>query len=204
MNKLYVATQSWARHRLLREAGIPFEVSLSNANEREVPECDDLTAYVEAVAAHKMSGVKVPAAVVGQKHYILTGDCAVQTALDRKILHKPRSREEAKMMLQAIREQGLITATGMCLRIVDGDVYHDIVWHVQGTTRFCVPDDEMDHYLDACPRAMHCCGGAYLYDIGTRYFDEMSGSYTGRIGLDIPTLYRHLKKHDFFTPLRRA
>lgn len=118
MSKLYLASTSVQRRRLLREAGIEFEaIEPGHADER-VPEGLTPVAAAEYVARMKVRSVRVDGIV-------LAADTIA--ALDGRIFGKPADLEEAFLMLRALQGTTHEVITGVAL--VRGDrerVFHEI------------------------------------------------------------------------------
>ena len=210
-NTLYLASQSSARHKLLTQAKIPFIVVPTTVCEEEAEVSGTVHEQVQALAEYKHDGIDVPAIVAhhspdkARPLFFVSGDTLIAGVENGRLYGKPRNRAHAIEMIREIAQQQVDVVTGMCLSVWQ---YNPTTqqwqqslretWQAGARATFIIEDDMIDEYLSACPAAMLACGATVVEEIGIRGFSEMSGSYSGTLGIDIFGLYRRLKKHGFW------
>jgi septum formation protein len=180
--RLILASASPRRAELLRAAGIPFEVSAVEIDERfhsgESPE--------KAVA--RLAESKAVAGAGSQRDVIVLGaDTTVVVA--EEALGKPANAADAARMLRLLSGRTHEVLTGVCVRSNDRTLVHvertlvrvaqlseeDIAWYIQSGE----PADK---------------AGAYaIQGLGSRFIESIDGSYSNVVGLPISSVYRALK-----------
>ncbi|PAU64486.1 septum formation inhibitor Maf [Pseudomonas sp. PIC25] len=111
MATLYLASASPRRRELLAQIGVPFVTLIASIDENPLPN-EPANAYVERLAREKaLAGFARANDTVDA--VVLGADTAV--VLDGRILGKPRDRDEALDMLQALsgREHEVLTAVAL-------------------------------------------------------------------------------------------
>lgn len=208
-NVLYCASQSQARHALLKQAGIPFKVIDINVCEDDADAVGSVQEQVKKIAQYKHIGIDVPALILAHEEskkpiYLLTADTMIAGLRDGQLYGKPRDKAHAIDMLTKISQQEIVVATGMCLSIwkyheEEEGWYNPVFesWVAQATAEFYVPTHEIEEYLNACPVAMAACAATAVEGLGIAYFKAMNGSYTGVLGLDMYELRKLLTTHGF-------
>jgi septum formation protein len=207
---LYCASQSQARHELLRHAGIPFTVIPITVNEEDAEVSGTVQEQVLQLAQYKHIGIDVPKLILAHEEskapiFLLTADTLIAGIDDGVIYGKPRDRDHAREMVGRIAQQNIVVATGMCLSIwqyhpEEEGFYCPVfeTWVADAQVTFSVPESEIETYLDRVPCALKGCGATVIDGIGIVYFKSINGSYTGTLGLDMYGLYERLRKYRFF------
>jgi septum formation protein len=204
VDKLYLGSQSAARHELLRHAQIPFEIVTISVVEEEAEVAGDVYARVKALSEYKHSGVDHAAILARHEGsspaFFLTADTLISGVLDGVVYGKPKDHADAKKMLASIGSQEIIIATGMTLAVWhnDGGQWLERVrdtWTASAIAQFSVPSSDVDEYLAACPGALYACGASVIEAHGIRYFKTLSGSYSGALGLDVAGLYERMNAY---------
>jgi septum formation protein len=200
---LLLGSDSNSRHRLLREAQIPFEVIGHLADETSC--CNtpgqSFEALVEQIALSKMEHVNLEARSKRDKTcFILTADTLCQTK-DGQILGKPADRAAAIAMIKAARA-GASVVTAFCLdkRVCAGDCWQ-VENRIQKVVRsdyiFCVPDAWLEKYLSVCP-GLQTAGAVAIEKFGEQFLQVVHGSYSTIVGLPIFELREALEKIGFY------
>jgi septum formation protein len=180
--RLVLASASPRRAELLRAAGIPFEVSTVEIDERfhsgESPE--NAVVRLAQSKAVAVAATQKDAIVLGADTTVVVGDEA---------LGKPANPADAARMLRLLSGRTHEVLTGVCVCGKDRTLVHvertlvrvahltdeDIAWYVQTEE----PTDK---------------AGAYaIQGLGSRFIEGIDGSYSNVVGLPISSVYRALK-----------
>ena len=174
--KLYLASKSVQRGRLLKDAGISFDVISQDADERSCDWGMPMQKLTEHIANLKMEAAEVPEGQVpegqvpegqvpegqvsggndnGEKCWIITADslCIEKRGeiSGKSCFGQPSSHEDAVRMVKAVRE-GALAGTAFC---IDRRVWNGSVWHTeeryngyaQGECVLDVPDHVIEWYF---------------------------------------------------------
>ena len=201
---LYLGSQSQSRQALLKEADIPFRL-LEHSSDEVVERGDaDFSAYVLAIAKHKMEHLIFPdfQSINPEHMFVLTADSLVRTLLSNQILGKPADERDAKRMLRFLRDESAEVVTGCCLekKIWDGTTWqtHEArLWTTRAVVEFFIDEDSVDEYLTKVPQAYNSAGSAIIEGFGQNFFKSIQGSHTATRGLPIFELRQTLKALGF-------
>lgn len=200
---IYLASQSYSRHKLLTDARMPFSTIAQTADEEAVTVDPDPKKYVQAIAQAKMATVLWQDAAENHNNdhtlFFVTADTLICTSRDQKLLGKPRDRAHAKEMLQEMQEQEIDVWSGMCVRLVQKV---NGAWTIVADEQvvsgshiaYHVPDDMIESYLDNTPVAMSACGAAVVEGSGMQFFKSIDGSFSATMGLDVWQLARVIRE----------
>lgn len=198
--KLLLASTSPSRAYLLKKAHIPFTIIHQDADELA---CDwglPLEQLVQHIAQFKMAHAMIPEEYQSEVVYVLTADTLSQDA--QGVIHgKPVNREDAIAKIKAQRGKRIRTATAFCLHKKS----YNGVWHtlheqtevVAAECLFDVPDQWIEGYL-ANSLAERAAGALAIEDFGMQFVKEVTGSYTGILGLPLFEVRQALESVDFF------
>lgn len=120
MKKLILASASPRRSRILKDAGVAFEVMVTDADE-SVPAGMPIPKAVQLISARKCRAAaeRIRAAGMGRDFYVLAADTAVECF--GEMLGKPRDREDARRMLTMLAGCGSAVHTGITvINLCDG------------------------------------------------------------------------------------
>jgi len=183
--RIFLASRSPRRQQLMEEAMIPFTVWLREEMDETIP--DDMDPY-HAPGFLARSKAKGYLGELQASDILITADTVV--VLDRKILGKPSSLDEAREMLHILSGVCHEVVTGVCITSPGRDLLFDSltrVWFGKLT------DEEIDAYT-----------GRYLpFDkagsygiqewIGYVGVTRIEGSFFNVMGLPVQRLYQALK-----------
>jgi len=190
MSKLYLASQSYSRHMLLRNANIPVTTVGHNADELQYDADASLHDIVRQIAYHKIEHANVPAPheVDEDIVYVLSAD-TLSTDRNGALRGKPTDYQDAVNKIKAVRD-GSTVSTGFCLRALRryGNEWQHIDEHVGVVAADIVvdiPDDWIDAYLFNQPYALSANGAIAIEGYGLQFLKQISGSYTAVLGLPL-------------------
>jgi septum formation protein len=184
--KIILASASPRRAQILRDAGISFSV-LSSAVDETPYSSEDPSALVQRLANAKSD--LVAARAVGPA-IVIAADTVV--VLDGHILGKPRSTEEARLMLEQLSGRTHSVLTGVTLVRLPDAARREFV---ETTLVNFVPisADEISRYLTT--DESHDKAGAYaIQGLAGRYIPRIEGCYFNVVGLPLSRLITSL--HD--------
>ena len=192
MNILVLASTSPFRQQILRKLNIDFIVDSPEVNEEAL----DNESPVELVK--RLSKSKALAVANRHPQALIIGSDQV-AVLDREILGKPHSHENAVKQLKAATGKRVKFLTGLCL-------YNSAT---QKTQVACVPfvvhfrqlnDEQIDRYL-AHDQPYNCAGSFKSEGLGISLFEKMEGDDPNTlIGLPLIELIRMLHNEGIEIP----
>ncbi len=204
-NILFLGSKSLSRQQLLREADIPFQLVVQDADETR---CDwglPLQQLVENIALYKMEHVILPEGEEGASCFVLTADTLSQDS-HGVINGKPVGRDDAVAKIKAAR-QGARVGTAFCL---DKKIFTAGEWtvatrierFVSAEYHFVIPDEWIDIYLEKS-LGFSASGAIAVELFGAQFLHSINGSYTTIVGLPMFELCEVLSELGFFTNLRQ-
>ncbi len=182
MNKIILASASPRRRELLEQAGIPFEVVVSDAE--EVITKSEPGAIVRELSLCKANTVagRYPGRLV------LGADTIV--ALDGRVLGKPKDEEEAGQMLRALQGRTHEVYTGVTL--IKG-TWRESFYEAAQVKVYPMSEKEIEAYIRT-GEPMDKAGAYGIQGKFAVYIEKISGEYNTIVGLPIARLYQELKK----------
>ncbi len=180
--KLILASGSPRRKELLALLNIPFEVVVSNFDER-IDQDKKLEDEIKRLSFGKAKSVfeKNEDAVVIGADTIVT--------IDNKVLGKPKDQEDAKRMLTLLSNNVHTVITGVTIMSKDktetfassSKVYFDQL-----------TDDEIKEYI-LTKEPMDKAGAYAIQGIGSKFIKKIEGDYYSIVGLPINQIYQKLR-----------
>lgn len=205
--KLYLASQSVQRGRLLKEAGLDFEVIKQDADETSCDWGMPLQKLVEHLARLKMSCIQIsPAHSVNEVCWVITAD---SLCVDKKgdIFGKPIDHEGAIRMVKSVRN-GALAGTAFC---IDRYRWDGTEWSLD--VQYCgydqaecildVPDYLIEWYFKKLKELsgldyMRLAGAFSITGFGAQFLKRVDGSYTAILGMPMSELRIGLEKLGYF------
>ena len=184
MKKIILASQSPRRKDLLSQIGLKFEVDPSNYQEDMSLKMDpkELAEYLSLGKAKD----------VAQRHkdsIIIAGDTFC--VLDKEVLGKPKTKENAKAMLQKLSGRTHSIITGFA--IIDTETKKQISKSVETKVYFRnISEKEIDTYIDS-GEPMDFAGAYAIQHLGGLFVEKIDGDYFNIVGLPILPLTIELK-----------
>ena len=177
---LILASASARRAELLTSAGFTFVVEPADVDESVQPG-EEPARYALRVARNKAWARAAPDGDVA----VLAADTVV--VVDGQILGKPRDRDDARRMLEALSGRVHDVLTAVVLRAGSGAERSEVV-----TTRVHVAileEADVASYL-ATGEWEGKAGGYGIQGHAARYIERIEGSWSNVVGLPIATVHR--------------
>lgn len=183
MKRIVLASASPRRAELLKNIGLLFEVMESGVPEEEAKEKDP-DALARSLAMQKAS------AVAGRitEGIVIGADTVV--CVDGNILGKPRSREEAREMLNKLSGRDHLVMTGLAVVEMPGG---RLLTHVETTRVFMrkLSESEIEWYLDS-NEPYDKAGGYGIQGKAGVFVERLEGCYFNVVGLPLAALWEML------------
>lgn len=193
---LVLASASAVRARLLRDAGLAFEIvpSRTDENDLKARHCaepaEDLAMILARAKAHEVSTRRAGAVVIGADQIL---EC------DGRRFDKPADRTEAAAHLRFLRGRAhrLITAASVFTDGVE-------LWSHLASPRLRLRDlrdAEIEAYLARAGDGVLASVGVYqLEGLGIQLFEAIDGDYFSILGLPMLPLLAFLRGHGLLPP----
>lgn len=184
--KMILASASPRRRELLEQAGIPFEVMVSHAQETITKE--EPGEIVEGLSRCKAGAV----AAIYPDRTVLGADTIV--VLDGEILGKPQDEQDARRMLAALQGRTHQVYTGVTL--MRGERIHS--FHEKTDVEvYPMTEEEIEAYVQSGD-CMDKAGGYGIQGRFAIHIRGINGDYNNVVGLPISRLWQELSTHAFF------
>lgn len=184
--RLILASSSPRRRELLSECGLTFEVLPSHADEQiepgETPR--EMVERLALLKGREISG-RFPDA------WVIAADTTV--TIDGAILGKPENAEDAVSMLSRI--QGRWHEVWSAFALLNRSRSVELCEATCTRVRMTALDQEQIRRYVSTGEPMDKAGSYAIQEQGVQLVDEVSGSYTTVVGLNVPALVRALRAH---------
>lgn len=181
--KLILASNSRTRKEILNKVGLKYEVVPSNIEEHS--DKTNPKEYVMDLSKQKAQAV----AKIVKEGVILSADSIIY--IDSKKLEKPKTKEQAKEMLQNLSGKTNYAVTGVT--IIDLYQNKEITFNEVTEVYFDkLTEEEIDWYIDNEEYIFERCG----YSIAGKsaiYIPKINGDYYNILGMPISKVYKELK-----------
>ncbi len=191
---LILASASPRRKYLLEQAGLTFDVIISDVDE-SCPVSATPEECVEMLARQK-------AQVVAQENthaWVIGADTIVVS--NGRICGKPDSTEEAREMLNMLSGTTHRVLTGYCICCVEKDIWFTDVIATDVLFRE-LDDEQINWYLDT-DEPFDKAGAYAIQGLGTFLVKSISGSYTNVVGLPVCEVLEYLMKQGVISRSRK-
>jgi septum formation protein len=183
---IVLASASPRRAELLAAAGIPFQVSVADVDER-LETGEDPERYVRRVATDKARAV----AATAHSKAVLAADTVV--LVDGQVLGKPQDLEDARRMLRLLsgRTHQVLTAVTLLTAPSPQGGSPGIDTEVAVTSVEFAPLEvgEIEWYV-ATGEPADKAGAYAIQGLGSRFVTRIDGSYSNVVGLPVGLVYR--------------
>ena len=185
MKKIILASGSPRRKELLAEAGIKFDIDVSDYEEDMTLDLSphELAKYLSAGKAHAVAGKYKNAVIIAADTFVV---------FQGEILGKPHTKENAEKMLIKLSGNTHSVVTG--LTIIDTATGETISEAHESKLYFReITQEEIDEYIDSGePLGM---AGAYAIQGGAgKFVEKIEGDRSSIIGLPMKALLKRLKQ----------
>jgi septum formation protein len=184
MKKIILASSSPRRKQILEQVGLKFTVEVSDYEENPIPGMSP-SKFVETLSLGK-------AKAVAKNHndaIIIGADTAV--FIDNKILGKPKTKEEAREMLNKLSGETHSVFTGFT--VIDTKNNKIITDHIETKIKFKnLSDEEIAGYIKT-GEPMDKAGAYGVQDRGALFVEYIEGDYANITGLPIVKIFEILK-----------
>ena len=217
--KIILASASPRRRELLTQIGLPFEVVVSEAEEkitstepaRVVEELSaqkaeavweklnfDITESVRNDAGEpenrsgETTGSRRESGTVTKDEIVLGADTVV--ACDGKILGKPKDTEDAARMLTMLQGRAHEVYTGVTILYGENGEKKALTFHEKTTVHFCPMTEAQIREYVAAGDPMDKAGSYGIQGFCARYIRGIEGDYNNVVGLPAGRVYQELHK----------
>ncbi len=185
MKPLALASASPRRAEILRAVGWQFTVQAADVDETRRAN-EEAAAYVERLALAKATTIAEANGAKRGARLVLGADTVV--VIDGEILGKPRDREEARLMLERLRNRWHEVLTGVALVCAKSGrvaVAHEVTRVQFGE----MTDDEIAAYV-ATGEPMDKAGAYAVQGRAAVFVERIEGDYWNVVGLPVRLVYR--------------
>lgn len=185
MYKIILASGSPRRKEILSQLGVRFEVITSD--------CDENTDEKNpAELVKKLSRLKAEAVAKSVEGVSLIIGADTVVAREDEIFGKPKDKEDARRMINAISGSEHSVYTGVCILINDGDTK---VINFAEESKVHVADmseDEIERYISTA-EPYDKAGSYAVQGLFAPYISGIDGDYYNIVGLPVARVYKELK-----------
>ncbi|MCL4360993.1 Maf family protein [Candidatus Dependentiae bacterium] len=199
-NKLYLASSSQSRQRILNLSKIPFEV-IKTLSEEKYDSSHSIEEIVKHIAISKMEmAVLPPVTKEGDIIFVLCADTLTKNK-NNVVLGKPENLEDAIKKINSVYGKS-ITFTAFCLekKIAKNNKWQTLDRYlevVSGQAEIELDEQYLKDYFENTP-GLNCAGAICLEDFGMQFVKTINGSYSAILGLPIFEVRKALEKLEFF------
>lgn len=190
-----LASGSAIRARILKEAGLAFDIIRPDVNEAAIKRAGlaeglDLEALAMRLAEEKARAVQAPAGAL-----VIGADQILE--FEGRPYDKPGSLAEARARLKEWRGKAHTLINAVAVAEADGDGGAVIFRHLDRPRlrMRALTDGEIDRYLQAAGPGILASVGAYQVEgLGARLFERIEGDYFAVLGLSLLPLLAFLRQ----------
>lgn len=185
--RIILASQSPRRRELLEMLGYPFEVKVSEAEEK-------ITSTNPAQVTEELSCQKAETvAEMIQEGLVIGADTVVSQ--DNKILGKPMDRQDAREMIQILQGRNHKVYTGVTvIERKAGREVRRVTFSEETIVKVAsMTSKEVEQYI-SLPEPYDKAGGYGIQGTFAKYIQGIEGDYFNVVGLPIHRLYKVLKE----------
>ena len=187
--KIILASASPRRRELMQQAGYEFEIQVSHKEETYTSETPD--EIVKELALLKATDIACQNAA---KDLVVIGADTV-VAYQGAILGKPKSKEDAFVMIQSFQGDKHQVYTGVAVLSYDAEGNESIVNHAVKTDVYvnAMTDEEILKYIEN-DNVMDKAGSYGIQSGFAIHIEKIEGDYFNVVGLPISYIYSILKE----------
>ncbi len=183
---IYLASKSPRRRKLLKQLGINLKAFSVDLNE-EIEDGEHPIKTVKRLASHKLN----EAVKKVNEGIIITADTIV--VLDKKIIGKPKNKNEAKLFLNNLSGKTHTVYTGFA--IYNSVTKKTIIDYEKTFVTFRkLSHNEINDYVASGSPLDKAGAYGIQDDFGAVFVSKIKGCYYNVVGLPLPKLYTSLQK----------
>ena len=190
MVEVILASASRVRARLLRNAGVDFDVLTADVDEAVLKQQHSSSAVGDL--AQILAQAKAMNVSEGNKEALIIGADQILEC-DGKLFDKPVGEEGVRSHLKALRGRDHRLISAVCVAEAG-----EIVWSETAIATLTVRDfdeDYIEHYIKKAGPEVQSSVGAYrLEDVGVQLFEKINGDYFTILGLPMLPLLGYLRQ----------
>ena len=184
--RIILASASPRRKELLSKLDIDFTVKVLNDVDESFPASLPVVQVPQYISRKKADAYRQE---MQENDMVITADTVV--AVGRRILGKPKSAEEARVMLKLLSDRYHRVVTGVTIMTAKRTETFATVSRVRFTR---LNDEEIDYYISKY-KPFDKAGAYGIQEwIGMVGITELNGSYFNVMGLPVQRLYAKLKE----------
>ena len=191
--KLVLASKSGVRKKILKNHNIDGEVIVSNVDE------DEIKVSLQAEGADPLSISKNLAEIKSIKvsnknpdRLVLGADSVI--SLNNELINKPKSREEALMILKKLNNSKHFLISSACISKNGA-----MIWNYTDSSELKMKnfsDQQLSNYLDKIKTETLLAYGVYQVEAdGLELFDYIKGDHNSIMGLPIKEIINYIGKY---------
>lgn len=184
MTKIILASASPRRKEIMNLLNIPYEIKVADIDEK-INKDNDLVKEIENISylkALKVFKENNDAVVIGADTIVV---------VNNKILGKPKSKEEAKQMLEKLQDNFHYVITGVTILT---NKQSETFSNVSKVIFNPITSNEIDEYINT-NEPMDKAGAYAIQGLGAKFINSIEGDYYAIMGLPLSELYKRLKKY---------
>ena len=179
---IILGSKSPRRKEILEMTGIPFKVVIEDI--LEDVKCDNYLDYPKLTAKKK----GLPLVKRYHDDIIITADTIVYC--DKRILGKPKDKDEAYEMIKLISGRSHIVVTGVYIKTKKEEYNYSVETKVFVSK---LSEEEINDYINTLEP--YDKAGAYaIQGIFGKYIEKIDGDYYNVMGLPINSIYEKIKE----------
>lgn len=184
--KIYLASSSPRRKKLLQQLNIPFKVLKVEVNEK-VRKNESPARMVKRLSVEKMKKAEKEIA----NGIIITADTIV--VLNKTIIGKPLDRKDAEKILKKLSNKTHKVYTGICIKNTLNK--KTIIDHEKTLVTFRKINDKEIHEYISTSSPMDKAGAYGIQDdLGAVFVKKINGCYYNVVGLPLAKVYRYIQQ----------
>ena len=191
--KIILASKSGVRKKILKNHNIDCEVIVSNVDE------DEIKVSLQAEGADPLSISKNLAEIKSIKvssknpdRLVLGADSVI--SLNNELINKPKSREEALMILKKLNNSKHFLISSACISKNGA-----MIWNYTDSSELKMKnfsDQQLSNYLDKIKTETLLAYGVYQVEAdGLELFDYIKGDHNSIMGLPIKEIINYIGKY---------
>lgn len=184
MTKIILASASPRRKEIMDLLNIPYEIKIADIDEK-INKDNDLVKEIENI-----SYLKALKIFKENKDTVVIGADTI-VVVNNEILGKPKSKQEAKQMLEKLQNNFHYVITGVTIL---SSKQSETFSNVSKVIFNPITSEEIEEYINT-NEPMDKAGAYAIQGLGAKFINSIEGDYYAIMGLPISELYKRLKKY---------